>query len=148
MRRPGGFASGGRGTTGKLWVDGGSRGNPGPSAIGFVLATGGDRQVKVARTIGEATNNVAEYTALAEGLVLALGEGVSNLEVRSDSELLVRQIRGQYKVRHPNLLSLYERVRGLISRFQSFEIRHVRREQNREADRLVNLALDGRLPGG
>ena len=127
----------------KLFTDGGSRGNPGPAAYAFVLEAE-DGTVLDARgeAIGVATNNVAEYAALVAGLERAVEAGVSELEVVSDSELVVKQMRGEYKVRHPDLIPLAMEARRRASGFASFSIEHVPRERNKEADRLVNRALN------
>ena len=126
-----------------LRVDGGSRGNPGPSAIGVVLENAeGEIVERVGRTIGVTTNNVAEYTALVTGLRLAQRNGVQTLEIRSDSELLVKQLKGEYKVRSAGLRDLYEEAIELMREFAAARIRHVVREENKVADKLVNEALD------
>ena len=123
--------------------DGGSRGNPGIAAWAVALFDDQGQYVEGhAGTLGRATNNVAEYHGLLETLSLAIGRGAEHVEVRSDSELIVRQINGRYRVRHPDLKPLYARAKKLIEQFESFRIGHVRREENREADRLVNVALD------
>lgn len=127
-----------------LYIDGASRGNPGPAAYAVVLARPGLPEEEEADVIGPATNNFAEYTALIKGLSLAAERGVTRLEVRSDSELLVKQMRGEYRVRHPELRELWEQARRLAEGFEQFRITHVRREENRRADRLANEALDGR----
>ena len=125
-------------------IDGGARGNPGPAAYGFVLRDGGGATVAAAgKYIGHATNNVAEYRGLIGALDAAQERGVRRLRVESDSELLVRQMQGRYKVKSADLKPLYERALKMSRGFEHFEIAHVRREQNREADRLVNEALDG-----
>jgi dinuclear metal center YbgI/SA1388 family protein len=127
----------------RLRVDGGSRGNPGPGAIGVVLEDADGRVLEtVSRAIGVCTNNVAEYRALLAGLEIALVAGTEELEVMADSELLVRQLRGEYKVKNAGLKPLYEEAQGWLRRFRRVSIRHVRREENAEADRLVNKALD------
>ena len=127
----------------RLSTDGGSRGNPGPAAYGYVLEAE-DGTVLDARgdTIGVATNNVAEYRALLAGLASALERGVDELEVVSDSELLVRQMRGEYKVKSPTLRELVDEAQGLARRLGSVRYTAVRREHNELADRLVNEALD------
>ena len=127
----------------RLSTDGGSRGNPGPAAYGYVLEAE-DGTVLDARgdTIGVATNNVAEYRALLAGLASALERGVDELEVVSDSELLVRQMRGEYKVKSPTLRELVDEAQALASRLGSVRYTAVRREHNELADRLVNEALD------
>lgn len=130
----------------RLYIDGAARGNPGPAAYAVILQRPGQAPLSQAAPIGIATNNVAEYTALLEGLRLAAAQKVPRLEVISDSELLVKQMQGQYRVRHPDLQRLYQAVQELLPRFEQVTFTHVRREQNAEADRLVNAALDGRLP--
>ena len=125
-------------------VDGGSRGNPGPAAIGVVIATtGGEVLEELGETIGAATNNVAEYRALLRGIERATELGASELELVGDSELVVKQVRGEYKVKDPNLKALHAQVRSALAGVDSWRIRNVPREQNAEADRLVNEALDG-----
>lgn len=124
-------------------VDGGARGNPGPAGFGVVIKdTAGRRVAELSRYLGHRTNNYAEYMGLLAALEYALEHGPRALQVFSDSELLVRQINGQYKVRHPVLLELYQQAKTLIRRLEWFKIRHVRREQNRDADKLANQAMD------
>jgi ribonuclease HI len=127
----------------RLSTDGGSRGNPGPAAYGYVLETD-DGTVLDARgeTIGVATNNVAEYRALLAGLEAAIDRGVDELEVVSDSELLVKQMRGEYKVKNDALRELVEDAHALARRLARISYTAVRREHNELADRLVNEALD------
>ncbi len=123
--------------------DGASRGNPGPAAIGVVISDASGAVVdSFGRVIGTATNNVAEYRAVAAGLEAARRLGLEALELRLDSELVVRQLNGQYKVRHPALVDLKDDVDRLLAAFRSVRILHVPREENREADRLANEALD------
>src|SRR5579859_391218 len=125
-------------------IDGASRGNPGPAAYGVVLESeDGTHLAALSKTLGHTTNNVAEYHALLAALEYAVEHQLRRLKVLTDSELLARQIQGAYKVRSPDLKPLYEHARSTIARFESFSIQHVRREQNSEADRLANLALDG-----
>lgn len=125
-------------------VDGGARGNPGPAAIGVVLSDGdGGVVAEHAERIGRATNNVAEYKALLAGIELAAEHGATELDIRGDSELVVRQVEGRYKVKDATMRELHTEVKRALQGFESWSIRHVRREQNAEADRLVNLALDG-----
>jgi ribonuclease HI len=127
----------------KLSTDGGARGNPGPAAFGYVLETD-DGTVLDARgeTIGVATNNVAEYRALVAGLEAAVAHGVTELEVVSDSELLVKQMRGEYKVKNAALQALFLEASRLARKLGSVMYTAVRREHNELADRLVNEALD------
>ena len=125
-------------------VDGGSRGNPGPAAVGVVVRDGdGEILEEVGRRIGDATNNVAEYRALLLGIERARELGGTELELVGDSELIVRQVKGEYKVKDATMRELHAEVRKALSGFEGWSIRHVRREQNSEADRLVNEALDG-----
>jgi ribonuclease HI len=125
-------------------VDGGARGNPGPAAIGAVVQhPEGDVLEERGERIGTATNNVAEYRALLLGIERARELGASELELVGDSELIVRQVKGEYKVKDATLRQLHAEVRRALRPFESWSIRHVRREQNAEADRLVNRVLDG-----
>jgi ribonuclease HI len=124
-------------------IDGGSRGNPGPAAYGVVVRDGkGEIVARLKKYIGSNTNNVAEYFGLVAALDYAQSHGIRALRVESDSELVVKQMRGQYKVKDGNLRPLFERARKMAQGLESFRIEHVRREQNREADALVNQALD------
>ena len=131
---------------GTLWTDGGARGNPGPAAYGYVLeAENGTVLAAHGEAIGTATNNVAEYRALIAGLEKAAEVGVDELEVVSDSELLVKQMRREYKVKNENLRGLFEQASVLAGRLGSVRYKAVRREHNELADRLVNEALDASL---
>jgi ribonuclease HI len=127
----------------RLSTDGGSRGNPGPAAYGYVLEAE-DGTVLDARgeAIGKATNNVAEYRGLLAGLEAALERGVEEVEVVSDSELLVKQMRGEYKVKNETLRELVDAAEALARRLKRVRYTAVRREHNELADRLVNEALD------
>ncbi len=128
----------------RLFTDGGARGNPGPAAYGYVLETE-DGTVLAAHgeTIGVATNNVAEYRGLVAGLAKAVDLDVLELEVVSDSELLVKQMRGEYRVKNEALRVLSSDAARLARRLDTVEYTHVRRAHNELADRLVNEALDG-----
>lgn len=127
----------------KLYIDGGARGNPGPAAIGLVLEDDSGAIVWThAEVIGEGTNNWAEYRALITGLEGARRLGVQRIEVLSDSELIVRQMRGQYKVKHPALQPLWAEAQRLARQFARLHMTHIPRASNRTADRLVNQALD------
>jgi ribonuclease HI len=129
-------------------VDGGARGNPGPAAIGVVVRNGNGRVLEeVGEKIGDATNNVAEYRALLRGIELARRHGAEELELIGDSELVVRQIEGRYKVKNAGMKELYDEAKRELRGFDSWSIRHVRRAENADADRLVNEALDGALDG-
>ena len=124
-------------------VDGGSRGNPGPAAIGVVVSDAGGKVLEEhGERIGEATNNVAEYRALLRGIERAAKLDASELELVGDSELVVRQVRGDYKVKDATLRGLHRQVRLALEGFEDWSIRHVPREENAEADRLVNEVLD------
>lgn len=124
-------------------IDGGSRGNPGPAAYGVLIRDGrGEIVAKLKKYIGRFTNNVAEYYGLIAAMDYAQSRGIHALRVESDSELLVKQMRGQYKVKSADLQPLYERAKKMSQAFDSFRIDHVYREQNREADALANEALD------
>lgn len=127
-------------------TDGGARGNPGPAGIGVVIKDDSDKVVfQLGLAIGVATNNIAEYTALIKALEAAKGLGGAELAIRMDSELIVKQMLGQYKIKEPTLQSLAARVLVLKNSFAKVSFTHVRREQNKEADALVNAALDGKL---
>jgi ribonuclease HI len=131
-------------------IDGGSRGNPGPASYGVVVRDPGGKIVaELKKYIGRNTNNVAEYYGLIAALDYAESHGIRALRVEADSELMVKQMRGQYKVKSADLQPLYERARKMAAGFDLFRIDHVYREQNRDADRLANEAMDeaeGKLP--
>jgi ribonuclease HI len=124
-------------------IDGAARGNPGPAAIAFVLKRPGLPDVEHSETLGTATNNVAEYTALVAALEKAVELGITHLGVFSDSELLVKQMNGEYKVKNEDLKSLYTEASALRRKLDGVTLTHVRREQNKRADELCNIALDG-----
>lgn len=135
-----------------LHTDGGSRGNPGPAAIGVVVEVEKDGQTEllgeIGETIGVASNNVAEYRAIIRGLEEAERLGAASVSCLLDSQLVVEQLNGNYRVKHADMKPLHASVQDLRSRFALVTFQHVRREQNQEADRLVNEALDGqRSPG-
>jgi ribonuclease HI len=124
-------------------VDGASRGNPGPASYAVIItAPDGKRILELGKYLGRDTNNVAEYYALITALDYAASHGITRLRVRSDSELLVRQMQGRYKVKSPDLRPLYERALKLTRSLEFFAVEHVLREANRDADRLANEALD------
>jgi ribonuclease HI len=128
---------------GCFYTDGGARGNPGPAGIGVVIK---DSNGKVIRDfsgfIGRATNNEAEYQSLIKGLELALDCGLNDCKAWMDSELVVKQINGEYRVKKKELKILWLQARSLIGEFEKFELSHIKRENNQEADALVNQAID------
>ena len=130
----------------EIAIDGASRGNPGPAGVGAVFQDGQSRPVRhFAKYLGETTNNVAEYLALVYALQEALREGYTELTVKTDSELLVRQLNGQYRVRDAQLRLFHDLAQHLARAFRRCEIHHVPRTQNRLADRLANQAVDRAL---
>lgn len=127
-------------------VDGGARGNPGPAAIAAVASgAGGETLREESAYIGDTTNNVAEYRALLLGLQVAEDLGVREVEVVCDSQLVARQVGGQYRVKHAGLRPLYQEAMAMLGRFDRWSVRDVRREQNHRADELVNAVLDAAL---
>lgn len=133
-----------------IHTDGGARGNPGPSAIGVVISNGVKTIKEYGKTIGEATNNVAEYSAVVsalETLVKGYKDKTKLIDVliKADSELVVKQINGVYKVKEPNLAKLFIKIYNLRQNFKSLNLMHIPREQNKRADELVNEALDKKL---
>ncbi|HXF33628.1 MAG TPA: ribonuclease HI family protein [Candidatus Acidoferrales bacterium] len=132
-----------------LFADGGSRGNPGPAALGARLVDAdGNVLREIAEYLGITTNNVAEWSALIAGLEAAIELGVRDLGVRLDSELVVKQLSGEYRVKHPNLQPLHARAKSLLRRFERVDVAHVRRKENADADALVNRALDEHARAG
>ncbi len=125
-----------------LHTDGGARGNPGPAGIGFVLRIKDVEAIFHGAYIGETTNNQAEYQALIAGLERAQKEGVTDIECFLDSELVVKQLRGEYRIKHPDLKPVAAKALALVKSFKRVTITAVRREKNKEADLLVNEALD------
>ncbi|MBI3261872.1 MAG: reverse transcriptase-like protein [Acidobacteria bacterium] len=125
------------------YIDGGARGNPGPAGYGVRLETAdGELIVELHEAIGVATNNVAEYRGLIAALEGALAHGARSLHIRSDSLLLVQQMKGVYKVKHRGLVPLHQRARELASQFEKVTFEHVGRDANQHADRLANQAMD------
>ena len=129
------------------WIDGAARGNPGPAGYGVYMKKPGEI-IEVSGFIGHTTNNVAEYAGLIDALTVAVDEGAREVEIISDSELLVKQMLGVYRVKHPNLIPMHAEAKSLVRKFARFSIRHTLRAGNKDADRLANRAVDrgeGRL---
>src|ERR1700744_5867845 len=125
------------------YCDGGSRGNPGPAGFGvYIQDSAGKVLAELSEFVGKRTNNFAEYSALLASLEFAIGNGHRSLRVVSDSELMVKQIKGQYRVNSPELRPLYEEAKRRITQLQRFQIQHVLRDKNKHADRLANVAMD------
>jgi ribonuclease HI len=133
---------------GVLHTDGGARGNPGPAGIGVVLNGDDGLHLELGRAIGQATNNVAEYSGLITGLELALERGISEIEIYVDSELIASQVKGEWKIKNDRLRGLAAKARALVDRFDSASITHVRRHLNARADQLANQAMDEATAGG
>jgi ribonuclease HI len=137
-----------RESEGVLWTDGAARGNPGPAGIGAILKSkSGEVLYSGSEYLGHTTNNVAEYKAVLLGLEGALAQGIKKVEVRADSELLIKQLRGEYRVKSAGLKPLYDEARKLLGRFTSVKLTHIRRELNGEADRLANQGIDRTAKG-
>ena len=132
-----------------IHTDGAARGNPGPAGLGAVLrdADTGQTVAELARYLGVRTNNYAEWTAVEAALAEARRLGATAVDLRTDSELVARQIAGRYRVRHPDLRPIHARVMTLLAGFAAYTVGHVPRERNREADRLSNVAIDERRGG-
>ncbi|HEY7497695.1 MAG TPA: ribonuclease HI family protein [Vicinamibacterales bacterium] len=127
----------------RAYIDGGARGNPGPAGYGVRIEDADGTLIEeIHAPLGIATNNVAEYNALLAALRWAADHGEHEVHIRSDSELLVKQMRGEYKVKHPGLQPLYVRARLLVVEIGDVQFEHIRREFNKEADRLSNLGMD------
>lgn len=131
-----------RGGSATANVDGGARGNPGPAGYGVRIERDDGTVVELKESLGIATNNVAEYRGLLAALAWAAQQGLAALHVRSDSELLVKQMRGEYRVKHPGLQPLYAEACSLTRQIGRVTFEHVRRKHNKEADRLANEAMD------
>jgi probable phosphoglycerate mutase len=127
-------------------VDGGSRGNPGPAGYGVHITRDDGSIVDLKQSIGVATNNIAEYNGLVAALRWAVEQGVRVLHVKADSELMIKQMRGEYRVKNPGLQPLYEEARRLARQLERVRFEHVRREFNQDADRLANEAMDEASP--
>jgi ribonuclease HI len=126
-----------------IHTDGAARGNPGPAAYAYIIEQDGAPAIEEKGTLGQATNNVAEYTALVRALEHAVKLGGRRVTVKSDSELMVKQMRGEYQVKSEDLRALFRKAKLLAAKLEHVTFYHVRREQNRRADRLCNEALDG-----
>ncbi|HKR62898.1 MAG TPA: ribonuclease HI family protein, partial [Thermoanaerobaculia bacterium] len=125
------------------FIDGAARGNPGPAGYGVYMTTDSGDIIEVHGYLGRTTNNVAEYAGLLEALEVARDEGATEVEIVSDSELLVKQMLGVYRVKHPNLVPMHQQAKTMVRNFRRFSIRHTLRAGNKEADRLANRAVDG-----
>ncbi|MDD4894072.1 MAG: ribonuclease HI family protein [Candidatus Omnitrophica bacterium] len=125
----------------KIYIDGASKGNPGPSGVGVVICRDGQTIKNIANFIGHATNNVAEYTALIHALQEGLILKADNIEINTDSQLLYRQIKKIYKIKSANILGLYNQALHLMAAFKEVSIKNIPREENRGADKLANKAV-------
>jgi ribonuclease HI len=128
-----------------IYSDGASRNNPGEAGAGVYIMTSAGEPVRIARYLGRTTNNIAEYTAAIIGLEYAVEQGATRVSLLADSELLVKQLNGQYKVKNEGLKPLYQKVKGLLARIGSTEVKYIPREQNKEADALANKAIDEKI---
>lgn len=127
----------------EIYVDGGARGNPGPAGVGVVILDDKGKRIKeVSKYIGETTNNVAEYNALLYGLEEALILRVDEIKINLDSELVAKQLTGEYRVKDLSLKPLFERALNMLKGFKNYEVKHIEREKNKEADKLVNRAIN------
>lgn len=126
-----------------LYVDGASRGNPGPAGIGIVILDENQKKLKeLYKYIGETTNNVAEYNALIKGLEATVALGAEEIIVNLDSELVANQINGEYRVKDPVIKELFEKAVNILKGLKSFEVKHIERLKNKEADKLANKAIN------
>ena len=130
----------------ELYIDGACKGNPGPAGVGVVIRQNDKTIKQISRYIGEATNNIAEYTALIFGLQESLILRADSVKINTDSQLLYRQLIKAYKVKHPNIIGLYNQVIHLASGFKEFNINHIPRALNNEADKLATLAIKKHNP--
>ena len=126
----------------QVYCDGAARNNPGPAGIGIVIMKDGKTLSKISDYIGHATNNIAEYTACLRGITEALILGAKEIELFADSELLIKQINGEYKVKNEGLQPLYWQIMSLVKRLKHFKATHIPREKNKEADELSNIGID------
>jgi ribonuclease HI len=129
----------------EIYIDGASKGNPGPSGVGVVICNDGQTVKNISSYIGNTTNNVAEYSALIYGLQEALILKAETVRINTDSQLLCRQIKKIYKVKNPNIIGLYNQVLHLISAFKEVKISHIGRQENRGADKLATQAVKQQL---
>lgn len=126
----------------QIYSDGASRGNPGPAGIGAVILKDGETIHEISKYIGQTTNNVAEYEALLEALDYCVKKSISPIEILADSQLLIRQLGGQYKVKHPNIVPLHQRAKEYLVHLKVEGFTHVPRELNKKADALANKGID------
>lgn len=126
----------------QIYSDGASRGNPGPSGIGAVILKNGEVVHEIAKYIGQVTNNVAEYEALLAALDYCVKHKCSPVEILADSQLLIKQLAGEYRVKHENIKPLYQKAQSLLSHLKVTGYKHVPREQNKHADKLANKGID------
>ena len=147
MNQPSLFGPPASGRSARANIDGGSRGNPGPAGYGVHIERDDGTIVELKASIGLATNNVAEYSGLIAALEWAIANGISSLHVLADSDLLVKQMRGEYRVKSRGLQPLHEHARSLVKHFGRVKFEHVRREFNKDADRLANEAMDTAAQG-
>ncbi|MBP7055738.1 MAG: ribonuclease HI family protein [Candidatus Omnitrophica bacterium] len=126
-----------------IYIDGGARGNPGPAGIGVVMLDSGKKKLKeIYKYIGEATNNIAEYSALLCALEEAASFGAEDIVLHMDSELVAKQLSGEYRVKNEDIKTLFDKALGLLKIFNSFEVKRIDRSKNKEADKLVNKAIN------
>jgi ribonuclease HI len=126
----------------EIYCDGASRGNPGPAAAGAVILQEGKVLAEISKSLGQGTNNEAEYAALILALEKAEALGAERVAIRADSQLVVRQLKGEYKVKHPEMKRRHAEAMALLGRFRGWSASHIPREKNKHADRLANAALD------
>lgn len=126
----------------QVYTDGACRGNPGPAGIGIAIKQANKTILEVAEYIGKTTNNIAEYKACIKGLEEAITLGATEVELYADSELLVKQIKGEYRVKNEGLIPLHFKIKSLISKLKSFKITHTLRDGNEHADELANRGID------
>ncbi len=128
-----------------IYSDGASRNNPGEAGAGVYIVPSGEEPIRIARYLGRTTNNIAEYTAALIGLEYAVKRGATRIKLLADSELLVKQLNGQYKVKNEGLKPLHQKVKELLARISCIEIQYIPRAMNKEADALANKAIDEKI---